>query len=161
MTAGDIATMKSPCWRASAISSEVGKRVASSPRVRAAGDAPSGGRTNQQGAASSACGSLEKGWTLSQPLMPQASTTRPTSSASVGQAGSCPATSAARTADANEDLGGGLGLRDQALDRRRHLRAVTGPVLDAVERHTQRLFGTGSDRVVEADALDEAAVPTQ
>src|SRR5678815_5260073 len=58
-------------------------------------------------------------------------------------------------------LGGALRLLDQALDRRRHLRAVPGPVLDAIEGDAQRLLAAGGDRVVEADALDEAPVATQ
>jgi hypothetical protein len=36
--------------------------------------------------------------------------------------------------------------------------ADAGPVGDAVERHAQRLLAAGGHRVVEAHALDEAAV---
>jgi hypothetical protein len=54
-----------------------------------------------------------------------------------------------------------LGLLDEALDRRRHLRAVAGPVLDAIEGDAQRLLGPRRDRVVETDALDEATVAAQ
>src|SRR5436190_19887638 len=85
---------------------------------------------------------------------------RPTSRASSGNGAS------ASPAMARRRLGGRLGrgalrLLDQALDRRRHLRAVPGPVLDAVERHAQRLLGARGDGVVETHALDEATVAAQ
>src|SRR6185295_3359359 len=63
--------------------------------------------------------------------------------------------------DARAALGGALRLLDQARDRRREQSAVTGPVLDAVERDPEGLLAAGSDRVVEANALDEAAVAAQ
>src|SRR6185295_9931524 len=84
---------------------------------------------------------------------------RPTSRASSGHGANASRAMARRRPCGR--LGGALRLLDQALDRRRHLRAVAGPVLDAVEGDAQRLLGTRGDRVVEADALDEAAVATQ
>src|SRR4029077_3911933 len=90
---------------------------------------------------------------------PQASPMRPTSSASSGQGGGPWTTARRPTAPAG--LAGGLGLLDQALDRGRHLGAVAGPVVDTVEGDAQRLLGARSDRVVETDALDEAAVAAQ
>src|SRR5580765_5370855 len=89
---------------------------------------------------------------------------RPTSIASTGQAGSAPGGRAAAFTAVDpiqapdRGSGRGLGLRDEALHRRRHLRAGAGPVLDAVERDAQRLLATRGDRVVETHALDEAAI---
>src|SRR2546425_130753 len=51
-----------------------------------------------------------------------------------------------------------LGLLDQASHGGRQLRTLAGPVGDAIDRHAQALFAAGSHRVVEAHALDEAAV---
>src|SRR5450755_4423497 len=82
---------------------------------------------------------------------------RPTSRASSGHA--APAITATPRGLAGS--GGRLRLLDQALDRGRHLRAVARPVVDTVESDAQRLLGAGSHRVVEADALDEAAVAAQ
>src|SRR5665213_91698 len=79
---------------------------------------------------------------------------RPTSRASSGHAASVIATRAGASS-------GRLRLLDEPLDGRRHLRAVPRPVLDAIEGDAQRLLTAGSDRVVEADALDEAPVATQ
>ena len=94
--------------------------------------------------------------------MPQASRMRPTSRASAGQRDRRErrrrSTAGALSC---EPQAVGLGLSDQALDRRRQLRAVAGPMLDAVERDAQRLLAARGDRVVEADALDEAAVAAQ
>src|SRR5436309_2327093 len=58
-----------------------------------------------------------------------------------------------RTLPTQAALGGGLGLGHEALNGRRHLRAVTGPVLDAIERDPQRLNGTGT---FELEAPDQA-----
>src|SRR6188472_4049837 len=83
---------------------------------------------------------------------------RPTSRASSGHGASASPAMARRPCG---KLGGALRLLDQALDRRRHLRAVPGPVVDAVEGDAQRLLGARGDGVVETDALDEAAVAAQ
>src|SRR5690349_1215015 len=93
------------------------------------------------------------------PFRPQASPMRPTSIASAGQgARASPGTAATPVARRS---GGALRLLDETLDGGRELGAVAGPVLDAVERDPQRLLAAGRDRVVETDALDEAAVAAQ
>src|SRR5580765_977142 len=82
---------------------------------------------------------------------------RPTSRASAGQ----PASAMRATRPGAASGRRGLRLLDQAANGGRHLRAVAGPVLDPVEGDAKRLLGARGDRVVEADALDEAAVATQ
>ena len=78
------ATTTSPC---SLGLGDLQQRAAAPRRATAAlGDAgSSGGFRNQRRDENSACGSAAKGWTLIQPLTPQASTMRPTSTASSGQ----------------------------------------------------------------------------
>jgi hypothetical protein len=57
--------------------------------------------------------------------------------------------------------GGGLGgLLDEAGNRRRQLGTIALPERQAVIGNTQGFFGTSSDRIVETDALDEAAIAT-
>src|SRR6476620_8330725 len=83
---------------------------------------------------------------------------RPTSWASGGQGASgWTERPAARTAEPARSSGS-LRLADEALHRRRHACPMARPVLDAVERDSQRLLAAGSHRVVEPDALDEATV---
>jgi hypothetical protein len=53
-------------------------------------------------------------------------------------------------------LGGGL--LEQASNGRRSLRTLLLPIAEAVGGNIQALFLAGSERVVEADALDEAAI---
>src|SRR5574340_1736070 len=54
--------------------------------------------------------------------------------------------------------GSGLVLLEQAGDGVGHLRAVAHPVADAILIETNRLGAFSSDRVIEADALNEAAI---
>src|SRR4029450_5986310 len=55
---------------------------------------------------------------------------------------------------------GRRGPLDQTRDRIRKLGALVLPVIDSIEREAQRLFAFSRDRVVETDALDEAAIAT-
>jgi hypothetical protein len=47
---------------------------------------------------------------------------------------------------------------DQTLDGRRQLRADTLPVRQAILDDTERFLATRSDRIVESDTFDEAAI---
>src|SRR6185369_881256 len=99
----------------------------------------------------SASGEALWGRTLNQPLMPQASATRPTSMASAGSsAGSRPDILALR----------GLcgGLLDQAFHGRGGLGAHATPVGEAVLGNADAFLVVLGDRVVETQALDEASV---
>src|SRR5664279_2409210 len=51
-------------------------------------------------------------------------------------------------------------LLDQAGDGIGELGALVLPVIDAIQRKPQRLLALRSDRIVEADALDESTVAT-
>src|SRR6516225_9458649 len=80
---------------------------------------------------------------------------RPTSIASAGQGEGA---SRAMGGDARKRrLGGALRLLDQARDRRRELRAVAGPVLDAVEEAAIAAQARVGDDDVEEGALLRAA----
>src|ERR1700704_4420113 len=52
------------------------------------------------------------------------------------------------------------GLLHQARDRVREHRAAMLPMVDSIERKPQSRFPVSCDRVVEADAFNEAAVAT-
>src|SRR6186713_1723230 len=148
------ATMPSPCSRISRISSEPGRRL-----VAEAGPA---GRRYQRRADRIDSGGEAYDWTLNQPFSPQASPMRPTSGASAGQPASAMSATRPRAASGRRGRRSRrLRLLDQAADGGRHLGAVTGPVLDPIEGDPQRLLGARGDRVVEADALDEAPVAAQ
>src|SRR6478752_356620 len=144
-----MATMPSPCSRTSRISSTSGGRTVVGARPAA--------RRCQRRAERRASGGEAYDRTLNQPFSPQASPMRPTSRASAGQAASAIVATRPEAASGRR----GLRLLDQAADGGRHLGAVTGPVLDPVESDAKRLLGARGDRVVEADALDEAPVATQ
>ena len=101
------------------------------------------------------------GWTLNQPLSPQASPMRPTSRASAGQPASAMSATRPRRPASTAVRRAVFACSTRRRDGRRHLGAVAGPVLDPVEGDPQRLLGARGDRVVEADALDEAPVATQ
>src|SRR5580765_3139334 len=144
-----IATMPSPCSRTSRISSVLGRLAVAGVRAAA--------RRCQWRAERMASGGEAYAWTLNQPFSPQASPMRPTSRASAGH----PASAMRATTRPGAASGRrGLRLLDQAADGGRHLGAVAGPVLDPVEGDAKRLLGARGNGVVEANALDEAAVAT-
>jgi hypothetical protein len=117
----------------------------------------SGGNNNQLLAEKSASGEALWGKTLNQPLMPQASVMRPISMASAGKA----AVSKAGRMDFKvlSDCGF-AGLTNQAFHSGRSLCTNTRPVGQTVLCDAQTLFATFGCGVVEADALEEAAIAT-
>jgi hypothetical protein len=117
----------------------------------------SGGNKNQLLAEKSASGEALWGKTLNQPLMPQASVMRPISMASAGKA----AVSKAGRMDFKvlSDCGF-AGLTNQAFHSGRSLCTNTRPVGQTVLCDAQTLFATFGCGVVEADALEEAAIAT-
>src|SRR3954468_6526261 len=130
----------------------------------------SDGCRNQRLEENSACGSALWGRTLNQPLTPHASAMRPTSMASAGSsAASMPAGSvdaAGRRGAAIEASGGGgsrgcdRGVLQQAFHGGGSLRADATPVGEAVLRDAQLFLAILGQRVVETQALDEAAITT-
>jgi hypothetical protein len=117
----------------------------------------SGGNKNQLLAEKSASGEALWGKTLNQPLMPQASVMRPISMASAGKA----AVSKAGRMDFKvlSDCGF-AGLTNQAFHSGRSLCTNTRPIGQTVLCDAQTLFATFGCGVVEADALEEAAIAT-
>src|SRR3990167_160905 len=97
------------------------------------------------------------------PFTPQASTMRPTSTASSGQTTPSSSTSEGvvrsfmqpRSSSRNCSL---LGFDDQAVDGVRILRTSLDPCVNAVQRQAQGFSVARSQRVVEAHALQETAV---
>src|SRR6185312_4814973 len=121
----------------------------------------SGGSRYQRLEEKSASGEALWGRTLNQPFTPQASRTRPTSTASAGNsAGSRPASISLMPVRANP---AGLrclfgGLADQTLHGGGSLSAHAGPVGQPILRHANAFLVVLGDRVVKPDALDETAV---
>eukprot|EP01092_Planopodium_desertum_P008925 TRINITY_DN38011_c0_g1_i1.p1 TRINITY_DN38011_c0_g1~~TRINITY_DN38011_c0_g1_i1.p1 ORF type:complete len:127 (-),score=28.11 TRINITY_DN38011_c0_g1_i1:115-495(-) len=89
-----------------------------------------------------------------QPLMPQASWMRPSSTASAGRADATRAADMARSGG----RGGGLGFLDQARDRVGRGGTHADPVIQAVAGDAQLLFAAFGVGVVETQAFDEVAI---
>src|SRR5512143_2090886 len=70
----------------------------------------------------------------------------------------CAPSRPSRQTDSTQSGSSRLVLLDQAGDGVGHLRAVAHPVADAILIQAHRLGAFGGDRIVEADALDEAAI---
>src|SRR5690606_5097506 len=104
---------------------------------------------NQSRLANSASVSALWGWIRTQPLMPQASRTRPSSTASAGRADATRATlMAVHSCQGSGGFGGRL--LDQAGHGVRRGGAHAGPVGQAVLGNAQGFFAALGQRVVEA-----------
>src|SRR6185369_9331873 len=97
-----------------------------------------------------------KAFTLTHPPRPKAPTTRPITTRGESAAGALLGRFGGLFLRAAGDFG--FATLDELLHCGRWLRAELHPVIDAVERDPEILLGFGSLGVVEADALDEAAI---